>query len=128
MAEALLHGFKAQLIGRTSFVEINGHKAQVQVATRGSWQIANVDKFLQGDAPYAVLVDLSGRGPEFYIVPGKKLREIVETRHSAYLKRVGGVRPRNPSSKHAAIDPSRVRRWRDRWSVFERGARKTRAT
>lgn len=100
-------------------MEINGYKSQVHVATKGPWQIASVDKFLQGDAAYDVLVDLSGRSPEFYIVPGKKLREIVETSHTAFLKRVGGVRPRNPASKHAAIDPSRVRRWRDRWSLFD---------
>lgn len=71
VAEALMRGFKAGLVGSSSFIQVNGHKARVQVAAD------------------------------------------VLRRHKDYLASKGGVRPRNPDSKHAAISPEQVSKWRD---------------
>ena len=92
--------------------------AQVQVAAKGSWQIQDIDRYLSGTVERVVLVDIRGTTPEFYVVEGDRLREIVKRRYEAFLSRVGGTRPRNPESKHSRIDPSDVRRWRNRWSLF----------
>jgi hypothetical protein len=41
VAEALMRGYPAALVGRSSYIEVNGHKVQVQVqvAANGAWQI-----------------------------------------------------------------------------------------
>jgi hypothetical protein len=36
VGEALICGYKAILVGRSSFIEVNGHRAQVQVAAMGA--------------------------------------------------------------------------------------------
>ena len=118
VAQALLRGYAAKTIGRSSLVEINGHRAQVQVAAKGSWQIQDVEKYLSGTIELVVLVDISGNAPEYYIVPGDRLRASVKRRYDAFISRVG-TRPRNPQSKHSRIDPSDVRRWRNRWALFD---------
>lgn len=119
VAEALLRGYDAQTVGRSSLVEIDGREAEVHVATKGAWQISNVDRFLGATSARVVFVDLSGTVPEFFIVDGDRARAIVKRHHEEFLKRVGGVRPRNPRSKHAAIRRDLVTRWRSRWSLFE---------
>jgi hypothetical protein len=119
VAQALLRGHPAQLVGRSSLVEINGQRAEVHVATKGNWQIADVDKFVNAKTPRVIFVDLTGTVPEFFIADGDRVRASVRRQHEAYLKRVGGVRPRNPNSKHAAVRGDLVQRWRNRWSLFE---------
>lgn len=119
VAQALLRGYPAQTVGRSSLIEVNGRRAHVQVAARGSWQISNVEKYLAGTIERVVLVDITGSVPEFYVVRGDRLRAIVERRFDTFMTRVGGRRPRNPTSKHSRIDPSDVRRYRNRWSVFD---------
>ncbi|WP_406070344.1 hypothetical protein [Micromonospora sp. NBC_01638] len=56
---------------------------------------------------------------DFYVVPGDDLRAGVRERHDEFMASVGGVRPRNPNSRHAAIYPANVEAWRNRWSLFE---------
>jgi hypothetical protein len=119
VGEALLRGYSANLRGSSTYVEINGHVAQVQVAAKGAWMIENVDKYVAGTVETVVLVDVTGGVREFYIVAGDQLRRDVAKRHAAFLQRVGGTRPRNPSSKHTGIAPEQVRRWRNRWSRFD---------
>lgn len=79
----------------------------------------NVDRYLKGTIEWIVLVDISGTVPEFYLVPGERIRAIVKRKHEAFLGRVGGVRPRNPESKHSRIEQPDVQRWRNRWSTFD---------
>lgn len=118
VAQALLQGHKAGLVGRTSYVEVNGKKAQVQVAAKGAWQVDDVDKYTASSVELVVLVDVTDGLREFYICPGDKLRADVRKRHEAYLASQGGTRPRNPGSKHAAIYPEHVRKWRNGWRRF----------
>jgi hypothetical protein len=110
VAEALMHGYKATLVGRSSFIEVNGHKAQVQAAAKGSWQIADVDKYIAATIERVVLVDLTDGLREFYICPGDALRSDVRRRHEQFLTSKGGTRPRNPDSRHSAIYPEHVRK------------------
>ena len=115
VAEALLRGYPAALVGASSHVEVNGHKALVQVAAKGAWQIADVDDYTSGTIKHIILVDLTENQREFYICPGDKLRTEVSERHDQFLARHGGSRPRTPDSKHAAIHPQDVQRWHDGW-------------
>lgn len=120
VAEALLRGYDASLRGPRTYIEVNGHVAQVQVATQGAWMVENIDKYLAGTVDTVVLVDTTGGVREFYIAPGDQLRRLVEGGYARWLASVGGTRPRNPASKHTAISPEAVRRWRGRWKRFER--------
>lgn len=115
VAEALMLGHGAGLVGSSSFIEVNGHKARVQVAAKGAWMIENVDQFGADTVEFNVVVNVTHSPPEFYICPGDKLRADVLKRHHDYLASKGGTRPRNPDSKHAAISPEHVARWRERW-------------
>lgn len=118
VAEALMHGYNATLIGRFSYIEVNGHKAQVQVAAKGAWQIENVDKYTSATIERIVLVDITDGLREFYICPGDALRSDVRERYDQFVRSKGGIRPRNPESKHSAIYPDQVRKWFSNWSQF----------
>lgn len=99
---------------RTS--RVNGHKAQVQVAAKGAWQIEDVDKYTSATIEHIVLVDLTEGLREFYICPGDLLRRDVRERYDHFLTSKGGTRPRNPDSRHSAIYPEQVRKSRNGWS------------
>jgi hypothetical protein len=88
------------------------------LAGKGAWQIADVDKFTASDQSRYILVDVTNGPARLYIVPGDQLRAGIRTRHAEFLTRVGGERPRNPASKHTAIEPAHVAQWEDCWSVF----------
>jgi hypothetical protein len=118
VAEGLLLGYKSILIGPYSYIEVNGHKAQVQVAGQGAWQIENVDKYTSASIETIVLVDVTDGLREFYVCPGDSLRDDVRKRHEAFVSSKGGTRPRNPDSKHAAVYPEQVQQWRNNWSRF----------
>lgn len=118
VAEALMRGYQASLVGPSSFIEVNGHKAQVQAAAKGAWQIADVDEYTSGTIERFVLVDLTDGLREFYICPGDALRSDVRRCYDEFLASKGGIRPRNPDSKHAAIYPEYVRKWHNGWSRF----------
>ena len=119
VAQALLRGYDARTVGRSSLVEINGRQVEVHVATKGAWQIANVDRFVGATTRCVVFVDLAGTVPEYFILDGDRARAIVKRHHQEFMERVGGVRPRNPQSKHTAVRRDRVQRWRNRWSLFD---------
>ncbi|QOC91761.1 hypothetical protein [Micromonospora craniellae] len=118
VAEALLQGYPAKMIGARTFVEINGRKAAVQVAARGAWMIADIDKMTAMSSDFYVLVDVTAERRDFYVVPGDELRRGVRERHDEFMASVDGVRPRNPDSRHTAIYPTNVAEWRNQWSLF----------
>lgn len=115
VAEALMRGYRAALVGPFSFIEVNGHKVQVQVAAKGAWQIEDIDKYTSATIENVVLVDLTDGLREFYICPGDALRNDVRKRYDQFLVTKGGVRLRNPDSKHSAIYPEQVRKWHNGW-------------
>jgi hypothetical protein len=116
VAEALMHGYHAAVVGRSSLIEVNGHQALVQVAAKGAWQIEDVDSYTAGKIECMVLVNLTDDTPQYYICPGDQLRDDVRKRYDEFLASKGGTRPRNPASKHAAIYPEHVRKWRNDWN------------
>jgi hypothetical protein len=119
VGEALLRGYDAHTIGPTRPVEVNGHRAAVHVKTKGSWQLGDIDKFVGATTERIVFVELTETGPEFFILDGDDARAIVKRDQEQWLKRVGGVRPKTPDSKHAAVNSEHVEPWRNRWSLFD---------
>ncbi len=120
-----MHGYAATVVGPKSFIEVNGHRAQVKAATKGAWQIADVYRYTSGVYRYTsgtiehvVLVDLTDGLREFYVCPGEELRSDVLRRYEQFLTSVGGVRHRNPDTKHHAIYPENVQKWHNSWSRF----------
>jgi hypothetical protein len=95
VAEALLRGFDAQTVGRSRLVDVNGHRAAVHVKTKGSWQLGNIDESVEATTERVVFVQLTETGPEFFILAGDDARAIVKRDQEQWLKRVGGVRPKN---------------------------------
>ncbi|MBQ0978114.1 hypothetical protein [Micromonospora sp. M61] len=91
----------------------------MQVAAQGAWMIADIDKMTAMSVDLYVLVDVTEGRRDFYVVPGDDLRAGVRERHDEFMASVGGVRPRNPESRHTAIYPKDVGAWRDRWSLLE---------
>ncbi|WP_205779539.1 hypothetical protein, partial [Micromonospora aurantiaca] len=71
---------------------------------------------------FYVLVNVTDRPRDFYVVPGDDLRSGMDERHQEFMSRVGGVRPRNPDSRHTAIYPAQVETWRNQWSLFAQAA------
>jgi hypothetical protein len=69
----------------------------------GSWQISNLDKFLEANTERVVWVKLTETGPEFFIMDGDEARAVVSRGQQEWLERVGGVRPRTPDSTHAGV-------------------------
>lgn len=57
-------------------------------------------------------------GDEFFVTDAQTLQALVETNHSAFLARHGGVRPRNPASTHTAIHQRDIEAYRDNWSLI----------
>ncbi|MDG4839851.1 hypothetical protein O7631_25260 [Micromonospora sp. WMMD967] len=122
VAEALLHGYSASLHGAQTFVKINGWMAAVQVAAQGGWMVADIDRMTEMSIDLYVLVDVTDGRRDFYVVPGDELRAGVRERHEEFMASIGGVRPRNPYSRHTAIYPTNVEVWRNQWSLFDQAA------
>jgi hypothetical protein len=120
VAEALLRGLSSRLQWTQTYVEVNGHKVQVQVAAKGAWQIDDIDKYTSATVEHIILVDITDGRREFYVCPGDKLRAAVRQRHADFVASKGGVRPRNPHSKHSAIQPEHVHKWRNTWARLSR--------
>lgn len=118
VAEALLRGFTARLRGPQTYVEVGDHVAQVMVAAKGAWMIADIDRFTASTCDRVILVHVTNGDRSFYIAEGDALRADVRSRHERFLERVGGTRPRNPDSKNTVIRPEHVSAWRDRWHLF----------
>lgn len=118
VAEALLRGIPAKLKGAQTYIEVGEHDAQVMVAAKGAWMIADLDKFTALTCSRVVLVHIATDGHHFYIADGDKLRTEVLARHMQFMEQVGGVRPRNPDSKNTVIKPEHVASWRDQWQLL----------
>lgn len=117
VAEALRIGLNAHLEGSQSYVLLGDRKAQVQAASKGAWQIDDVDKYTTATIEVVALVDFTEGRRDIYLCPGDELRRMVAALHEEFLERHGGVRPVNPESKHAAFGPGEVRRWHGNWSL-----------
>lgn len=118
VAEALLRGLPARLKGAQTYVEVGAHTAQVMVAAKGAWMIADIDKFTALTCDRVILVHITADNHDFYVADGDTLRAEVQARHKQFLEQVGGVRPRNPDSRNTVIKPEDVVAWRDQWQLL----------
>ena len=80
--------------------------------------VADIDKMTASSTEFYILVDVTDGRRDFYVVPGDDLRRGMRARHQQFLTAAGGVRPRNPGSRHTAIQPSHVQGWQDAWAVL----------
>jgi hypothetical protein len=103
-----------------------GRRVAVRVKTRrsGTWQGSVSDGAANPATTHPetfwVFVDIE-RGKdaaEFFIAPDDWVRHDIYREHQVYLARHGGVRAESPESNHHAIQPRRVRQWRDRWDLL----------
>ncbi len=117
----------------------NGSHVSIQVKTirSGSWQF-DVGKFAQVTfkgrrqvmgkwlseplpGSFCVLVILGDTGKDrFFVLKWRDLQRIIVSGHRRWLKRIGGVRPRNPKSLHSALAPSRLSHYENDWALIEK--------
>ena len=111
---------------------------QVKAIASASWQL-NVGKFAnvkfsgrkqiiqrQLDDPcpnlVCVMVKISPadavRIDRFFVLPWRKLGEIVIAGHKSFLDNHKGERPRSPKSLHTAVSPEALTDWEDQWQVL----------
>ena len=74
-----------------------------------------------------IFVDLGSDPVGFFIVPDRWMRRNIHQVHQTYLKRHGGRRLLNPKSRHHAIEPHRIERWRSKWELLGLGIVRQRA-
>ena len=65
-----------------------------------------------------VLLDSYGKD-RFFVLKWVDLQLLVARLYRAYLKRVGGIRPRKHKSYHVGIGPSDLAKYENRWEVIE---------
>ena len=115
-----------------------GRHVSVQVkASRGpSWQFGNIKQYcditfdgkrqIVGDTkPCPVrrlimtFVKIADDGNDyFYILPWKRLRDLVVDHHMAFLSRHDGVRPKKWDSLHCAIAEAVLLPYKDKWDTI----------
>lgn len=118
-AAAATQGHKVQIVGARGRLSIDDHTVHVvsRRRSKGDWQTRSHKRALH-DAEVVIFVDLAGETPDFYVAPASWVREHVRAHHNAWLASVGGQRPRNPESNHAAISLDRIQQWHRRWDVL----------
>jgi hypothetical protein len=123
--------------------DASGRAVAVQVKTikTGDWQL-NADRYLLieqtgdrqvvrglGPEPHPGLMCVFVRlgvtyaADEFYVLSWRDVQRLVAQNYRANLKRLGGVRPRNPSSRHTAVSTKHLEPFRDAWTAFLPDAR-----
>lgn len=99
---------------------------QVKTKTKSKfiWHMSVPDKKIRepkDEKEFFVFVDLgtgSTASPGYWIAPRSWVENAVYKGHHAWLKKIGGVRPRNASSRHSAIKENDIAKWKDRWDVL----------
>ena len=70
-----------------------------------------------------VVVGDIGAVDQYFVLPMRTLQRQLVANHRAWLKKHGGVRPKNPKSTHTALSVEQVERYRDNWVEIENVAR-----
>ena len=101
----------------------NQFRVRVRARTSGDWHASLAERdpsiAVDGLETFWVFVDLSNAdSPSFFVVPEWWMRRDIHHHHEGYLLRHGGVRPEVPDSDHHAIEPHRVKKWRDQWQLL----------
>lgn len=111
---------------------------QVKASTGGSWQFGDITRYCDltfkehrqvvgkpKPCPVrrlvVVFVTLGvERGDHFYILPWRRLRDLLVRQHVEYLRKHGGVRPKRWDSMHTVIMEKTLQPYRDQWQTIER--------
>jgi hypothetical protein len=67
-----------------------------------------------------VVVGVERGADRFFVLPMRTLQRRIVANHRAWLKKHGGVRPKNPLSTHTAMQIHQVEQYRDNWAEIER--------
>jgi len=87
-----------------------------EVSTEGDKQVLGESRPSAVPGLVFVFVKLKGTGQDrFFIVTWEELSEILIADYAAYLAKHGGVRPRNPKSKHCGLSLESLKPFEDRW-------------
>jgi hypothetical protein len=118
-AAAAARGHRVEVVGPRTRLSVDGRVVQVLSRRQPAspWQ-TSVHRPTVEDAEVVIFVDLTCETPDFYVAPASWVEEDVRTHHQAWLAAVGGARPRNPESEHAAITEERLQQWHRRWDVL----------
>jgi len=71
-------------------------------------------------ADYIVLVKRGNerREDKFFILRYPKFVELLKDKYEAFLKRIGGKRPRTPKAMHETLDEADLAKYLENWGVF----------
>lgn len=111
---------------------------QVKASTGGSWQFGDITRYCDitfkghrqvvgkpKPCPVRGLVVVfvtlgKERDDQFYILTWRRLRDLLVRHRVEYLRKHGGVRPKQWQSMHSAIVAKSLQRYRDQWRTIER--------
>ncbi len=66
-----------------------------------------------------VFVRLVDTGQDrFYVLRWETLRDTLVTNYTKYMKKLKGIRPKNPESRHTAFDEKLLELYRDDWKLL----------
>ena len=113
----------------------NVRHVQVKAIRSGGWQLS-IDRFTEvsmvGDRQVMgatrsspvpglmfVFVKLQDTGKDlFFIIGWEELTGILTAEYSAYLKKHGGIRPRNPQTKHCGLSLESLKPFENQWETL----------
>ena len=116
----------------------NGNAVPIQVKTmrKGNWHF-KADKFVEihfdGDKQilgkkkqnmvqnlvFVLLYAKEYGEDQFFILDWEELRDLVIENHAEWLRKHGGVRPKNPQSMHCGVMVEQLEKFKDRWEKIE---------
>lgn len=103
----------------------------IQVKTKGprsnvwQWDIRKAESEAEVDIndpepnDFLIFVDLKPTHPDYYIWRLQDIAWKCVTNHRAWLKSIGGKRPRNPKSPHIGISLEDVKDGKNAWHLLE---------
>ena len=120
-------------------LEFKSVPVQVKAITGGSWQF-DIRRFAEvaldgqkqvvgqpmplSDEIVCVMVALAQYGSDrFYVLPLKKLQDLLISGHQKYLEKHGGIRPKKYDSFHTAIREEQLTPFKDGWLLEFRDKR-----
>jgi hypothetical protein len=115
---------------------------QVKTIRGGSWQFNGADfltiefdgklqaitgkkKLTRPNLIYIFVILGEGYGGDaFYLLEKRELQNIIYRNYRAYLKKKGGMRPKNPASTHCSVAPDDLAGFQDNWKALLEQAEK----
>lgn len=111
---------------------------QVKAIDGGEWQIKDVSKYLdisisdngiqnvkgikdiQFPDLICIFVKLVFQGnDEFYLFRLSNMQDIIFEKYGSWLRKKGGIRPRNQKSMHAAVSSRDLEKYKNNWELLK---------